>query len=117
MTRSIVLLMRIVFLLMLFQLAAPAVLTVTTQDFTNAQERITRLTSEKSTVVLLILLKEKEENECEDLHTQITFTPLLNFTDHICALILLHTQKHTHFLTADKTHPKNLITMLCSFII
>jgi hypothetical protein len=119
MTWSAMQLMRVAFLLLLFQFVAPAFLPVTTQGFDSDQKSVVTLHTEHTSILIPILLKEKEEKEeLDDRANDLKLLPLIDFTDHSQVLTELHEFKH-HFIPVGQQydHEPPLFTLHCTFTI
>jgi hypothetical protein len=111
--------MRIIFFLLVFQFISPAFLPVA-QGFDSEQDKKPLcLKTEHSSILLPLLLKEKEENEHEESVISFSLNQLIiDFTDHSLALTELHASKYEpiHFgIRYD--HQPPLFTLNCTFII
>lgn len=120
MARSITLLMRVVFFLMMFQFTAPALLAVASTNFTNEQFRLAGVSADQNHIFLPILLKENEDKEFEKQCEEITVSLLLNFNDHSSAILALH-KSINNVLYFKQTHTNNvqrsLSSLFCTFLI
>jgi hypothetical protein len=120
MARSITLLMRFVFFLMLFQFTAPALLATASTNFSNEQFRLTGIRADQSHILLQILLKENEDKEFEKQCNEITVSLLLNFNDHSSAILALHKSINNvlYFkLTHTNYFQRSLSSLFCTYLI
>jgi hypothetical protein len=111
--------MRIIFFLLIFQFISPAFLSVA-QGYNEKQEpKPSCINTEHTSIVLPILLREKEENEHDDDNCfSFSLTPIIDFKDHSLALTELHTAKYEpiHF-GIQYDHQPPLFTLNCVYII
>jgi hypothetical protein len=109
--------MRIVLALIVFQFVAPAFLSVVTQGAEPKRE-ISGYHAPHSSIIVPVLLKEKEETEVKAENFNIGFVPLIDFTDHSLVLTELHETKFTPFVYRDRydDHPP-LFTLYNIFLI
>jgi hypothetical protein len=107
---------RTIFLILIFQLTAPAFLS-DAQLFDTAHEKKTSIQTHHRSILSPFL--EKEENEHEESRSHFTLTQLiLDFTGHTFALAVLHefTQDGVQFgIRYD--HQPPLFNIFCAFLI
>jgi hypothetical protein len=118
-SQSIMPLMRIVLFLLLFQFISPAFLHVAGQGVEVTEVKSASLHPEQNSILLPLILKEKEEDEHEDVAiTTFIRTQLIDFTDHILALTELHELKNNsvHFENWCAYQPP-LFELHCTYII
>jgi len=109
--------MRIVLVLLVFQFTAPAFLSVSAQGTEPSQETCGYHPLHNS-LVIPILLKEKEETEsrCDDSFTD--FVALIDFSDHSCVLAEFHASRFTPFVYRSRyDHRPPLFTLYGAFLI
>jgi hypothetical protein len=109
--------MRIVLLLLLSQFIAPAFLPLVMPDI-NGSNNLFSYHPVHTSVLIPIILKEKEENEQEDAIQSFVPTQLIDFTDHSLALTQLHQSKHNVACCGQwYDHQPPLFALHCTFII
>jgi hypothetical protein len=108
--------MRTIFLILIFQLIAPAFLPVA-QSFETEHEKPTSIQTHHSSILLPLL--EREENEHEESLSHFTLTQLIiDFTDHTFALAVLHEFTHNSVqFDIRYNHQLPLFNMFCAFLI
>ncbi len=91
--------MRLVLVIIIFQFIAPAFISVVAQD-TQPSKETSGYHAQHSSIIVPILLKEKEETEesTSDDFSHVDFIPLIDFTDHSFALTELHETTFTPFV-------------------
>ena len=118
MTGTIKHIMRIVLVLIVFQFIAPAFFPVVSQG-AEPNKETSCYHPLHSSIIVPLLLKEKEENEesVSD-NSTIHFIPLIDFTDHSFVLTELHENKFIPFVYRDRyDYQPPLFTLHGSFII
>lgn len=111
--------MRIVLVLTVFQFIAPAFLSVVSQGAEPGKET-SCYHADHSSILVPLLLKEKEENEetVSDNFATIDLVPLIDFTDHSFALAELHENKFVPFGYRDRyDHELPLFQLHGSYLI
>jgi hypothetical protein len=110
--------MRVVLVLTLFQFFAPVFFTVSAQGVDPAQEKCDYHPAHNS-IVLPVLLKEKEETELRAGDAGDTDSiPLIDFSDHGFVLAELHASKFTPFVYSYRYNQRPpLFTLHSAFLI
>lgn len=108
--------MRTIFLLLIFQLIAPAFLPVA-QSFETEHEKPTSIQTHHSSILLPLL--EKEENEHEESLSHFALTQLIiDFSDHTLALAVLHESTIDNVQVGIRyDHQPPLFNIFCAFLI
>ena len=109
--------MRAVLFLLLVQFVAPAFFSFTAQDDFTLHEKSTNLALEHRSLLFPVLLKEKEENEYEQIiQRNLMAQPILNFSDHSLALTESHQSKYipTRYSQWQNDQPL-LFTLFCTY--
>jgi len=109
--------MRIVLVLLVFQFFSPAFLPVAAALGSDNEQKPVTIHTEHSSIVLPLILKEKDENEHEEAITTFALTPLIDFTDHSLALTESHELKYNPALGQHYNHQPPLFSLFCAFII
>lgn len=110
--------MRVVLLVLLFQFAAPAFLSVATPGMSGVQNKSVCYHTHHNSLVIPLFLKEKEEKEKEGKQEGIKLTPLIDFSIHSLVLTESHEALLNHLpyqFRYDYQPP--LFSLFCTFII
>ena len=111
-------LMRIVLALLLFQFISPAFLPVAGQGLDAVEKRSISLHAEHSSILLPLILREKEEDDHEGSDITFVLTQLIDFSDHNLALTELHELKYNSLNYAQwYNHQPPLFALFCTYII
>lgn len=116
MVKMSTLMMRIAFLLMLFQFFAPSFFPISAQDAANTRE--TNYHTQHNSIVTPLLLKEKDEKEHEENSYTRNQALILDFTIHSLNLKATHSCG-SNYVPSDvfyDSHPA-LFTSNCTFLI
>jgi len=109
--------MRFVLVLLLFQFIAPAFPSVDAQDSVPDRETCVYHKLQHS-IIIPVLLKEKEETESRSDDSFTGVIPLIDFSDHSYVLAEFHTSKFTPFIYHDRyDHRPPLFTLHGSYLI
>jgi len=104
---------RAALVLLLFQFMAPAFLPMVVAEI--PADRATAVHPQHNSIVVPLLLKEKEEEEHDDVFTSEGMPPLLDLSVHSINLIALH-HKLT-ILSIPKHQRPPLFTLFCKLLI
>ena len=109
--------MRFIVVLLLFQFMAPAFTLVNTQGIgPNREACIWR--QKCHSLIIPVLLKEKEETESRGDDSFADCAPLIDFSAHTCVLAAFHTARSTPFIHHHPyDHRPPLFTLHRSFLI
>lgn len=109
--------MRIVLVLIVLQLIAPIFLSVVAQGAETDSETC-RYHDTRSSILVPVLLKDKEETDARGETFDIDFVPLIDFRNQSFVLTELHSTKFTPFVYRDRydDHPP-LFTLYRVFLI
>lgn len=106
---------RIALLVMLFQFVCPAFLPIVTQR--DAVSKETTVSVQHTSIVIPMLLKEKDEKENAEFSSDSDAAPLLDLSSHSLNLTAAHDNKHAEvYEEHGVTHPP-LFRMFCTLLI
>jgi Na+-translocating ferredoxin:NAD+ oxidoreductase RnfG subunit len=106
---------RIAILVMLFQFVCPAFLPIVTQR--DAVSKETTISEQHTSIVVPLLLKEKDEKENAEFTSESDATPLLDLLTHSINLTAAHDHKHAAVYEEHGTTRPPLFRMLCTLVI
>jgi hypothetical protein len=109
--------MRVVLVLTLFQFFTPVFFTVSAQD-ADPNKEIGGYHPTHNSIVIPVLLKEKEETESRVDDADTDFIPLIDFSDHSFVLAEHHASRLTPFVYRYRyDHQPPLFTLHGAFLI
>jgi hypothetical protein len=109
--------MRFVLALIVFQFIAPIFVSVVAQG-AELNRETSGYHSPHNSIIIPMLLKEKEETEARAETFDIDFVPLIDFKDHSFVLTELHATRFTPFVYRDRYDDQPpLFTLYGAFLI
>lgn len=106
---------RIALLVMLFQFVGPAFLSVATQRESVSKE--TTIGIEHSSIVVPLLLKEKDEKESTQASSNSQLALLIDLSSHVLNLTAAHDNKHAKVYEEHGIAHPPLFKVFCTFLI
>jgi hypothetical protein len=106
---------RIALLVMLFQFVCPAFLPIVTQQDTVSKDMTIRV--QHTSIVVPLLLKEKDEKENAESASESDVAPLLDLSSHSFNLTAAHDNKHAEVYEEHGIAHPPLFRMFCTFLI
>ena len=106
---------RIALLVMLFQFVCPAFLPIVTQR--DAVSKETTIGVQHTSIVIPLLLKEKDEKETAEFTSDSDATPLLDLLTHSINLTAAHDHEHAAVYEEHSTTRPPLFRLLCTLLI
>lgn len=100
---------------MLFQFICPAFLPIVTQRDSISKE--TSVSTQHTSIVVPLLLKEKDEKENAEFTSDSDAAPLLDLSSHGSNLTAAHDNKHAAVYEEHGIARPPLIRMLCTLLI